>query len=153
LAYVDNNTYFMKVTGNAAGTAWTTLWAVAANTFDQIDVTTVTNRHILEGGFNVWQVGATAPAQAANTTTMCFGCAATAVYPTTMFWSQTVANTVVAAYVVNSIVIVNKLPAVIPLRFLSCGITPVTTAWTAGVFNIYMTPQVQVCYTAVMPGG
>ena len=153
MAYVDNNCYFMKTTGNAAGAAWSTLWAVAANTFDQIDVTTVTNRHILEGGFCVWQVGATAPAQAANTTNLAFGCAATAVYPTTLFWAQAYANTVVAAWAVNTIVEVIKLPAVIPLRFLSVGITPVTTAWTAGVLNIYMTPQVQVCYTAVMPGG
>jgi hypothetical protein len=153
LAYVDNNTYFMKSTGTAAGAAWTTLWAAAANTFDQIDMTTVVNRHILEGGFCVWQVVAT-PTQAANSTTFHFGCAATAVYPTTMFWTAAaVAFGTLSAWPVNTIIYVIKLPAVIPLRYLSVGITPLTSAWTTGTMNIYMTPQVQVCYTAVMPGG
>jgi hypothetical protein len=153
MAYLDNNAYFIKVTGTAAGAAWTTLWAVAANTGDQIDMTTVTNRHILEGGFCVWQVGATTVVQAANTSTLDFGCAATAVYPTTLFSSESLGFAAISAWAVNTIVKVIKLPAVIPLRYLSVGWTPVTTAWTAGVLNIYMTPQVQVCYTAVMPGG
>lgn len=152
MAYVDNNCYFMKTTGTAAGVLWAARWAVAANTFDQIDLTTVTNRHLLEGGFCVWQCHVV-PLQAANTTVFAFGCAATAVYPTTIFWTETDTNAVLAAWAIDSIVFVQKLPAVIPLRYLSVGITPVTTAWTAGELNIYMTPQVQVCYTAVMPGG
>ena len=154
MAWVDNNCYFMKVTGTAAGGAWSTLWAAAAHTGDQIDLTTVTNRHILEGGVCVWQVGATIPLQAANDTTFEFGCAATAVYPTTFFAREVaVDHAVLAAYVANTIVFVHKLPAVIPLRYLTVGWTMTTTAWTAGVMNIYMTPAVQVCYTAVMPGG
>ena len=154
MAWVDNNTYFMKVGGNAAGAAWSTMWAAAAHTFDQIDLTTVTNRHILEGGVCVWQVGLTIPLQAANDTTFDFGCAATAVYPTTFFAREVaVSNAVLAAWVASTIQFVHKLPAVIPLRYLSVGITITTTVWTAGVMNIYMTPQVQVCYTAVMPGG
>jgi hypothetical protein len=138
---LDNNLYLMKIGGRPNDTAaWSTLWAATANYSSSIDLTTTSNRVIAEAGYMVFRVG-DAFAQAANDSTWQIVCSASATMTTdTVMWtSGTVANTVAAAWVANSIVWVIKLGPKFPLRYLGVLWTPATSAFTSGTMDIFIT--------------
>ena len=148
--YVDKNLYFINRVGLADGTTlWATLWAhTTTNIGDVIDLEQVTNRRIAEGGYVVWQCH-TVPLQAANDTTFKVVCSAAVGLgtPTVLWEANAIDHAVLAAWTVDSIIWVVKLPNQIPLRYLGVSWYPTTTAWTAGEMDIYLTPEVPVPYS------
>jgi len=139
--HIDNNNYFIKTTGMAAGTLWSTLWAIATNIGDVIDLTSVTNRSIAESGYLVISTG-TAFAQASGTSVWSLVCATAATLATpTVLWSVTPTFSQLVAFGANAIAWVVKIPPNIPLQFLGVSWAPVAAAFTAGTANIFITSQ------------
>jgi len=141
---IDNSLYLMKIGGRPNdSTAWSSLWAHTTQGYSStIDLTTTANRVIAEGGYVVFRVG-TAFAQAANTSEWIIACSAAATMGTdTVIWSSgDVDHAVLAAWAVNSIPWVVKLPRKFPLRYLGVGWYPTTSAFTAGTMDIFIAPN------------
>ena len=143
--YIDNNTYFIKTSGLAAGTAWSTLWAIATNISDVVDLTQVTNRRIVEGLWFCIQIG-TAFAQAGGTSTWSLVTSAAVGLgtPTVLCTTGSITFTVLVAFGSNAFLLIAPVPPVFALRYIGCTWTPVTNAFTTGTANLFLTPQAPV---------
>jgi len=152
MAYIDKNTFLATIAYVIGTTAWASQWALNTQYYtNSIDMGVTANRKIVNGGCVVFRVG-TVPVQAGNSTRLELLCSASATGGTdTILWSTgELANTVVNAWTVNSIVFVVKIPAVIPLQYFMAGYYLTTTAWTAGTMDIFCVPQWPVPYSGGM---
>ena len=149
--YIDNNTYFIKTGGLAAGTAWSTLWAIATNISDVVDLTQVANRRIVQGLWFCIQVG-TAYAQAGGSSTWSLVTSAAVGLgtPTVLNTTGSITFTQLVAVGSNNFLLYAPVPPVFALRYMGVSWTPVTNAFTAGTANIFLTPQVPVPATNVV---
>jgi hypothetical protein len=141
---IDNSLYLMKIGGRPNdSTAWSSLWAHTTQAYSSsIDLTTTANRVIANGGYVVFRIG-TAFAQASGSSEWKIMCSAAATMGTdTVIWSSgAVAFGTMAAYTLNSIPWVVKLPRLFPLRYLAVGWYPTTAAFTAGTMDIFISPN------------
>lgn len=141
---IDNSLYLMKIGGRPNdATVWGSLWAHTTQGYSSsIDLTTTANRVIAEGGYVVFRIG-TAFAQASGSSEWIIAVSTAATMGTdTVLWSSgTVAFGTLAAFTLNSIPWVVKLPRHFPLRYLAAGWYPTTTAFTAGTMDIFITPN------------
>jgi hypothetical protein len=134
----------MKIGGRPNdSTAWSSLWAATANYSSSYDLASTTNRSIAEGGYVVFRIGAAFSQAHDGGSHWSIVCSAAATMGTdTVLWdSGDIDHATMAAYTLNSILWVIKLPPVIPLRYLAALWTPDTTAFTTGTMDIFIAPN------------
>lgn len=142
---IDNNCYLMKIGGRPKdSTAWASLWGIGANYSDTYDTAKEKDWSVGEGGYMVWRQGTAALVAAGGTTEITLVTSASAALTApTVLWSSGVLthNITEAAFLINTIVYVAKIPPSISLRYLGVCWTIAVAAWTAGTADIFITPN------------
>ena len=142
--FIDNSLYLMKIGGRPNdATAWSDLWAATTNYSSSINLTTVSNRVIAEGGYLVWRQGTAAAVAAGGTTSIRLVCSAAATLGTDTIIAQQdyTHDQVEAQFLTNTIVFAWKLPRLFPLQYLGVAWILGVDAWTAGTADIFITPN------------
>ena len=142
---IDNNCYLMKIGGRPKdSTAWASLWGIGQHFSDSYDTAMEKDWSVAEGGYMVWRQGTAAVVAAGGTTVISLVTSASAAMtaPTVLWATQTLTHDITeAAFKINTIVYVAKIPPSVSLRFLAVSWTMAAAAWTAGTADIFITPN------------
>jgi hypothetical protein len=143
--YVDNNLYLMKTGGRPCDNeTWANLYAATTNYSASIDLAMGANRVIAEAGYLVWRQGVAETMTATGTMEVqLVSSAAAALGSDTILWSTGVMvhATIVATFLINTIVYVIKMPRKIPLRYFGVAWVVGTDVMETTTADIFITPN------------